>query len=691
MNRPSRSLAASSAVSILFCLPAFAAGDPASELEEVVVSATLRAEPLDRVASSVTVLDAAALDRPGAEHFGDVLGALPNVNFSGGTSRPRFFQIRGIGELEEYEGAPNPSVGFLIDDVDFSGIAMPAGLFDAERVEVLRGPQGTAYGANALAGLVNLRTRAPVDRFEGLASVEAGDYGWRGAGLVLNDTLGEDSAYRIAVHRFKSDGYRENAYLHRDDTNGFDETMLRGKLRTRLGDDLTANLMALYADADNGYDAWSNDNTRITQSDQPGRDAQRSRALALRLDYTGLPGADLHSITTLAHSDVDYSFDGDWGNDTYWGIYAPYQFFEEITRLRRTASQELRLVSRDDAARVRWVAGLYGLRLTEAYALTDTYNGELYRHIDSDYTATNLAAYAQVDVTLAPRWNLSVGVRGERRDASYADSNALRLDPTDDMLGGHLSLTFHAAEGRDLYASLTRGYKAGGINTGSDVPARLRTYDPEFLWNLEAGLRTRSADGRFDSQTSVFYMRRIDEQVSSSYQSDPSDPLTFLLFTDNAARGRNYGVETQVGWRPVRSLRLGATAGLLRAQFLDYVVAGRSLDGRAQPHAPAYQFGLTADVDFAGGFFAHADATAVDAFYFSASHDQKSDPYQLVNVKAGWRNDRWTATVWARNLFDERYAVRGFYFGNEPPDFLDKRYVQNGDPRQVGASVAVSF
>ena len=87
-----------------------------------------------------------------------MLGLVPNLNWSGGTSRPRYFQLRGIGELEQYQGAPNPSVGFLIDDIDFSGVGMPATLFDVEQVEVLRGPQGTRYGANALAGLIKIKT-----------------------------------------------------------------------------------------------------------------------------------------------------------------------------------------------------------------------------------------------------------------------------------------------------------------------------------------------------------------------------------------------------------------------------------------------------------------------------------------------------------------------------------------------------
>ncbi len=129
-------------------------------LEEVVVTASLRR---DRLAGPAGERDGARRgDRPrqaGVQHLQDLLPLVPNLNWAGGSSRPRYFQLRGIGETDQWQGAPNPSVGFLIDGMDFSGIGMPATLFDVGQVEVLRGPQGTTYGANALAGLVNVATR----------------------------------------------------------------------------------------------------------------------------------------------------------------------------------------------------------------------------------------------------------------------------------------------------------------------------------------------------------------------------------------------------------------------------------------------------------------------------------------------------------------------------------------------------
>jgi iron complex outermembrane receptor protein len=108
---------------------------------------------------SVTVMGGDTLREAGVQHLQDVLGLVPNLNWASGSSRPRYFQLRGIGENDQWQGAPNPSVGFLIDGMDFSGVGMAATLFDVEQVEVLRGPQGAIHGANALAGLINVRTQ----------------------------------------------------------------------------------------------------------------------------------------------------------------------------------------------------------------------------------------------------------------------------------------------------------------------------------------------------------------------------------------------------------------------------------------------------------------------------------------------------------------------------------------------------
>ena len=200
---------------------ALSAEAPAADtLEEVVITASLRPRSAFETPASVSLLDARVLREAGVQHLEDVLPLVPNLNWASGTSRPRYFQLRGIGENDQWQGAPNPSVGFLIDGMDFSGIGMPATLIDLGQVEVLRGPQGTTLGANALAGLINVQSRrpeaTPTLRFEALS----GELGVAAIGMVLGGAWGgaageaprgaaDDpgtSAYRFVAQGFRGDG-----------------------------------------------------------------------------------------------------------------------------------------------------------------------------------------------------------------------------------------------------------------------------------------------------------------------------------------------------------------------------------------------------------------------------------------------------------------------------------------------------
>jgi outer membrane receptor protein involved in Fe transport len=144
--------------SLLLC---FSAAAQAQAIEEIVVTADFRERSASEIPASVTTFDAEAVAQLAVQHFEELINVVPNLNWSGDGHRARYLQIRGVGELEQYQGAPNPSVGFLIDDIDFSGIGTIATTFDIDRIEVLRGPQGTRYGANALAGLVYVQSALP--------------------------------------------------------------------------------------------------------------------------------------------------------------------------------------------------------------------------------------------------------------------------------------------------------------------------------------------------------------------------------------------------------------------------------------------------------------------------------------------------------------------------------------------------
>ncbi len=653
-----------------------ASSDAGEALDEVVVTATLRRAPLDRLAASATVIERESLRRLAPQHFADVLGLLPDLNWASGTNRPRYFQLRGIGETEQWQGAPNPSVGFLIDGMDFSGVSSIATLRDVEQIEVLRGPQGTLLGANALAGLINVSTRAAQRDFGLQADLRLGSANARSAGLTLGGAAGSASAWRVNLERQRSDGFTRNVQLGRDDTNGIDESTARLRWQWRPSDSLEVDLSTLWVDQDNGYDAFTLDNSRQSRADQPGRDAQRASGAALRLQWRLPSGLRLQSLSSVTRSDSDYGYDGDWGASP------DYDFTQRFLRDRLSRSQDLRLSGE------RWVVGVYARDLREDGEQADRSAGVLLRApLRSDYESLNLAAYGQVEVPLTERLSASLGLRNEQREAEYRDSDGTDDSPADRMLGGNASLRLALSDRTHLYFAVARGYKAGGFNIGSQVPAARRRFGPEYLDSAELGLRFTAADRRLAVSATAFLMRRRAAQVSTSVQLDPGDPLSFLYLTDNAARGRNDGMEWSVRWQPAPGWQVESGGALLRSRYAGLRAIARDLEGRAQTHAPARQFNAAFEYQHASGAFVRVDAHHTGSFYFGDSHDRRSRPYTLASMRVGLERERWTAAIWAQNLFDTAWTQRGYFFGNEPPDFPDRLYVQPGDPRQFGVSL----
>ena len=162
------------------------------EIDEITVTADFRERSVNELPASITVLAEEAIESLAVQHFVELVNVVPNLSWSGDGHRARYFQIRGVGELEQYQGAPNPSVGFLIDDIDFSGIGTVATLFDMGQVEVLRGPQGTRYGANALGGLIYMQSAAPTTEFESRAQLTVGGDDTLAAGFAAGGALSDD-------------------------------------------------------------------------------------------------------------------------------------------------------------------------------------------------------------------------------------------------------------------------------------------------------------------------------------------------------------------------------------------------------------------------------------------------------------------------------------------------------------------
>jgi outer membrane receptor protein involved in Fe transport len=264
------------------------------------------------------------------------------------------------------------------------------------------------------------------------------------------------------------------------------------------------------------------------------------------------------------------------------------------------------------------------------------------------------------------------------------------------MWGGHVALNYDWKPDLRGYARIARGFKAGGFNPSlaalqgvAALGPEFIPYQPEYLWNYELGLKGLGMKESLSYALTVFYMDRDQAQLSQSSQQVPFDPNSFVFVTYNGD-ARSYGLEASASWQLSDKWQIHGSLGLLDTRIRESEktdAISPDAANRELAHAPPYTMNIGATYTVDGGWFARLDINAIDAFYFDISHNQKSRAYQLVNLRVGKQWGSWALSAWARNLFDEDYASRGFYFGNEPPWFENTLYTRFGDPRSYGVTL----
>ena len=667
-------------------------------IEEVVVTSDFRDSTLLKTPASVTVIDSVALAQRQARHLEQVLNLAPNVNFSSGASRGRFIQIRGIGERSQFIEPLNPSVGTLVDGIDFTGIAGAATTMDIAQIEILRGPQGTLYGANALAGLINLRSNQPSEEVQGDMQISLGDYDTRTFSAALGGPISESLGYRVAVQKHSSNGYTENDFLKRDDTANIDELSLRTILDWRASDNLDMKLTLFHVDADNGYDGFSLDNTRHTLSDTPGHDRHKATAAAVESIWRGADNFKVVGLLSFADNDLEYGYDEDWAfPDICVGqscAYPGYNSEDNYNRERENTSVDIKLVSEPEARvfndSADWVVGIYWRDQDEQLLRQYTYaTGDF----TSDFDTTNKALYAQLDTQLSESLTLISGLRLENRDATYSDSDLVAHSVDESLWGGRLALQYQLTGNQMIYGLVSRGYKAGGVNSDSALAAEDREFDTELMWNFEAGIKGRWLDDRLQTQVAAFYQKRDDIQIKQSLvqSRDDSNAVDFTDYFGNAASGANYGVEVEFNWLATESLAWFGSLGLLSAEY--DIPLSMDLDSRQQAHAPDYQFAVGGSYQISDILSISIDVEGKDKFYLSSSHNEQSESYELINARLNYVLGDWDLSLWGRNLTNKDVIVRGFGgFGNDPrKDYATEPYYQFGEPRMFGVSGKYDF
>jgi len=678
-----------------------------ADVEEVIVQGDWRETKLIEEDSSVLVLSSKETELVPIKHFENLSYLIPNLNFAASDSRARHFQIRGIGERSGYERTPNSAVGFLIDDIDYSGQGGIATTFDVDQIEVHRGPQGSRIGSNAMAGLIFITTKEPTEEFEGVSEITTGTYGTINAGLAFGGpTQTDDLTYRIVLRKDYSDGFRKNLYSGKSNTSKKDESTFRLKTNWKIDEKSTFKFLITQIHLDDPADIWTIDGSLNTLSDRPGMDSQKTSAYGVKFFHE----ADdfvFKSLTSITDTDVVLSYDADWGNPSTHSPYI-YDYFSETFRFRETFSQEFRFLSNiadfDAKKRSEWVLGMHFFESKEKNLKkddgvygdpSDPYSPYISESSSSSkFAVENFSIYGNLNYLINESTKISMGLRWEDSESKYSDSFNESFNPTDKISGGKVSVNKILNEESNIFFSIAKGYNQGGfnLNLGLDQNSTNRNlyYDPEFLTNYEIGVNSKIRKISMNLSAVIFHSDRKDQQVLISTQVDINDPNTFTFLTQNAAEGVNDGIELELDFQLSKNLDLFINFGLLKTEIKRWK-SRPEIEGRAQAHAPekSYAIGLNWYPSETSNL--SLDVVGKSSFYYSDSHNNKSESYFLTNINYSYFVRQWTFSIWGRNIFDEYYSTRGFYFGNEAPNFIDTLYERHGDPRHLGVTVRYDF
>jgi len=664
-----------------------------SDIERVIVSGDFRQTTLDQLSASATILDQERLRSRQPSHIDSVLNSIPNVNFAAGASRGRFVQIRGIGERSQFAEPINPSVSFIVDEFDFSGLAAAGLIFDTKQLEVYRGPQATLYGTGALAGAVKLSSNDVGSDAPDYVEARIGNkesYRIEGA---TGDDINTDWGYRVALVHNRSDGFVENTFLNRSDTANIDETALRFAVEGSVDERTTLALTYRWYDIDNGYDAFSLDNDNKTLSDEPGFDEHQTHAVSAR-STTNTAAGDFILIATHASHNIAYGYDEDW---TFTGFHPwGYTSFDAYYRDVETQTGEMRFVSSDSAAlfdgMTDWTIGLF-------YKSTEEKLLRQYTYLDSDfaseYTPTTTAIYAQTESRLNENLVLVAGLRVENYDFDYADNNQLTRAFDTTMVGGKVALQYTQGD-HFYYGSISRGYKGAGFNPDSRVNDNQRFFDEEYNWNYEVGVKGPLFTPDLIARAAIFYMDRKDTQVSDFDVITRDDGTAgFVDIIDNADLGTNKGAELELSWIASDAWQLDASVGYLSATFEGYTLAdGTEVSEQRQAQSPKWTANLYSEYALTDNMLWRVDVDYKSEYRFSDGHDVTSPSTTLVNSEIVVLHGDWQTSLWVQNAFDREYYTRGFGgFSNDPRDeyAFDEPYYQIGNGRQFGVTVKYAF
>ena len=669
-------------------------------LADIIVTSQKREENVQEIPMSITTLSGDELQDAGLLDVWDVTWMSPNV-YMANNAIENIIVIRGIAP---FNMSLNPACGLYVDDVPLAlQHQHNPELYDIERIEILRGPQGALYGRNSESGVINIVTRQPGNELRGQLTGEIGffdtDHGnipFYRSQLNISAPVVEDKfAFSLAGQWSASDGYMKNMFNGSDEAARYDHKNFRGVFRWTPDAqwDVTAILDGEKGDDGDGQFRYvsgpiATPRNVINYNDGDGFWNREGYGQSLRVKHMG-QSVDFTSITGHRTFNTRYYQDLDLGPYPYG--YADMDYGDDYY------SQEFRLASRDNGGPLSWLGGVF-LFNEDTDAGVD-FAAYMQKH-QSDWTSNGAAVFGQATYTMLERLHLTLGLRldyvhgdGDKTFTQMGVANKFSRGFDNTELLSKVAVSYDVTPNIMPYASVSRGYLSGGFAYATAQNADSFVYDPEYTMNYEVGLKTSWLGERLMANVAIFRVNMTDRQV---YQQVPGAPATVRV-VENVSEAHSQGVEFELRARPAAGLELMVGFGVLEAEIDNWkdtqtnASTGQTetvdYGGKTLPNVPSYTYNIGVMYRHVTGVFGRADLNGVGEIYNNAANSEnlKADSYELVNLAVGYEAEALMVSLWSRNLFDQEYYERLNEWTGVGVMGID------GAPRSVGVTVTYRF
>ncbi|MEM7189484.1 MAG: TonB-dependent receptor [Pseudomonadota bacterium] len=649
--------------------------------EDIIVQGELQTRSLQDTQTSVAVIRGDDLERRSDPDLFTVIERTPGVTIAGGSD----IGIRGVPAFGFAAGRGNGrAIATVVDGAPLSNLSastqrVAQSTWDLEQIEVLRGPQSTQTGRNALFGAVNIQSRDPsfdtefkfrgeLANFETLGGAFAVNLPWEDQGLAL----------RLSADLQRSEGFIENATLGTDDDGASQSATIRAALLFEPTDAFSANLKFFRVESEIGeftaLDALFPDQ-RVTILDSPFEQRNTVNSVDLELNYELTDRFGIVSKTNYFEGTRSSVQDQD-RTAAAGGV-----FFGD--RDGRSVQQEIQLTYNDD--RIRGVIGGFFADIDETDIFFSV--GGLALRTDTIEKTRNFAFFGEIEAEILPDLTFIGGFRYDNERTTNQTVNSSPLGTTTFQEDAKFSaflpkvgLVYDVTEDLSIGVTAQRGYRAGGV--AANFAGNPDTFDPETTWNFEGAVRSQWLDGRVTANANVFYTQWSDQQVIQMVTAGP--PFFFDLEVTNAGKSRLFGGEFELTADLSDNLNIFASGAYVRTKFVDFQSMGQDFSGNEFNEAPRFTAALGGTYEFQNGFFVSADASYTGSSYSDIANTIQNDARFLVNGRVGYRDENFEVFGFVRNLFDNDYAIRRNVSG---PNLV----VEPGEPMTLGIIGQVSF